>query len=105
MMGMGICYGGGIAHTLSTRCVEDEHDGAAKAILKQQCAMLCAWKGGGPCLHEHCPRRIQSDTAADCAEPSAMEIAQREADEAAGDADPRDIVRGSSNDAAAEQSV
>jgi hypothetical protein len=25
----GICYGGGIAHTLSFRCVEDEHDGAA----------------------------------------------------------------------------
>lgn len=31
-----VCYGGGIAHTLSARCVRDEHDGAAASLLRQQ---------------------------------------------------------------------
>jgi hypothetical protein len=51
------CFGGGIRHTLSSRCVEDEHYGAAKTLAEQQCRMLCAWKGGDPCLAEDCPRK------------------------------------------------
>jgi hypothetical protein len=38
------CYGGGIRHTLSRKCVEDEHDGA-EAALKLEKQRNCA--------HEH----------------------------------------------------
>lgn len=31
MNGPGECYGGGIRHTLSHRCIDDEHHGAEKA--------------------------------------------------------------------------
>lgn len=24
---------------------------------EQECALMCAWKGGGPCLLADCPRR------------------------------------------------
>ena len=38
------CYGGGIRHTLSRKCVEDEHDGAEAALkLEKQ----------RNCPHEH----------------------------------------------------
>lgn len=35
-----VCYGGGIAHTLSSRCADDEHDGAV-ARLNARFAHTC----------------------------------------------------------------
>lgn len=26
-----------------------------------QCALFCAWKGGGPCLAADCPREFKND--------------------------------------------
>lgn len=65
MNGPGVCYGGGIAHTLSVGCARDEHDGAEKALVKYRCEMLCAWKGGGPCLADDCPRRSPNSGGTD----------------------------------------
>ena len=28
-----------------------------KCAAREECKMLCAWKGGGPCLRDDCPRR------------------------------------------------
>jgi hypothetical protein len=48
-------YGGGV-HTYSARCL---------AADKAYCESQCAWKGGGACLYEYCPR-LKSQADADC---------------------------------------
>ena len=35
--------------------VEDQPPAAMSA--EEHCRMFCAWKGGGPCLADDCPRR------------------------------------------------
>ena len=41
---MSICYGGGIRHTLSRRCVEDEHEGAREYYAEQdKHERTCGW--------------------------------------------------------------
>jgi hypothetical protein len=65
-MDSNICYGGGIAHTLSSRCAEDEHDGAA-ARLNARYAHTCDISPG-KCLACN-PPYSQADAGAEQGDP------------------------------------
>jgi hypothetical protein len=38
----------------------DAGDKVVEGTLAEDCRLFCAWKGGGPCLRDDCPRRDPS---------------------------------------------
>lgn len=64
-------HGGGSANSHAVRCLLRAADEPPAALhdprfkdAAEQCAMMCAWKGGGPCILDDCPRRAVQPPAA-----------------------------------------